>query len=277
MARTRPPGRLDEILDCAARVFTAKGYRRTQMADVAREMGVSPGTLYGYVAGKEALFHLVIDRTIATDARELPALPVPTPAPGQTLARLRERLADETRLPRLAAALRRARPGDARAELEEVLGELYDLIERTRRGTALIERSALDEPELAALFYVEVRRDLIARLTRFLERRIRSSHVRALPDPPTAARLVLETITWLARHRLRDADAADIDDPRARTTALDFLVAGLLPRAGARPAPGPAHTRRPPRSRRPAARPPGRRVRRRRGAAVRGRPERSAR
>ena len=52
MARKRPEGRLDQLLNCATRVFIEKGYRRTQMADVAREMGVSAGTLYGYVEGK---------------------------------------------------------------------------------------------------------------------------------------------------------------------------------------------------------------------------------
>ena len=62
MARKRPEGRLDQLLDCATRVFIDKGYRRTQMADVAREMGVSAGALYGYVESKEALFHLLIDR-----------------------------------------------------------------------------------------------------------------------------------------------------------------------------------------------------------------------
>jgi len=235
VARKRPPGRIDELLASATRVFTARGYRRSQMADVAREMGVSPGTLYGYVESKEALFHLLIDRAFGREEGDLPALPVRTPAPGATLARLRERLATETRLPRLEAALARARPADPRAELEEVLAELYDLVERTRQGTALVERSALDEPELARAFYVEMRRALIARITRYLERRIRGGFLRTLPDPRTAARLVLETITWLARHRLGDADAGDIDDRRARAAALDFLVAGLVAPPRARP------------------------------------------
>lgn len=228
MARKRPAGRLDQLLDSAARVFVAQGYRRTQMADVAREMGVSAGALYGYVESKEALFHLLIDRAFTGAVADAPPLPVKTPAPGATLARLRERLARETALPRLAAASARAKAADPRRELEEVLGELYDMIERTRAGTALIERSALDMPSLAILFYAEVRRELIARLTRYLEKRIRGRQLRAVPDPATVARLVLETVTWFARHRLRDADAAAIDDATARVNAIDFLLAGLV-------------------------------------------------
>lgn len=213
-------------------MFIARGYRRTQMADVARETGVSPGTLYGYVEGKEALFRLLVDRAFTAEPGEPPELPVRTPAPGATLARLRERLTQETALPGLSAALARgarAKAVDPRAELEGILRELYDLIEQTRLGIALIERSAVDQPQLATLSYVDVRRKLIERLTRYLERRIASGALRAVPDPATAARLVLETITWFARHRLGDADSANIDDATARETTIDFLVHGLAP------------------------------------------------
>lgn len=229
MARKRPEGRLDQLLDCATRVFIEKGYRRTQMADVAREMGVSAGTLYGYVEGKEALFHLLIDRAFTGQPTGAPELPVRTPKPGATVARLRERLAAEAALPRLAAAIARSRARDARRECEDVLGELYDLVARTQAGTALLERSALDLPEIAPAFYLEMRRDLIARVTRWLERRIRTRQLRAVPDVAIVARLLLETITWFARHRLRDRDTPPVDDALARATTIDFLVAGLLP------------------------------------------------
>ena len=43
-------------------VFSRHGYRRTQMADVARQAGVSPGNLYNYVDSKDALFYLVLRR-----------------------------------------------------------------------------------------------------------------------------------------------------------------------------------------------------------------------
>ncbi len=229
MARKRPAGRLGQLLDCATRVFIDKGYRRTQMADVAREMGVSAGALYGYVESKEALFHLLIDRAFTGAPAAAPELPVRTPRPGATIARLRERLASEAALPCLGAASSRARPRDVRRECSEVLGELYDLVARTQAGTALIERSALDLPELIPAFYVEMRRDLLARLTRWLERRIRSGQLRRVPDTAIAARLILEAITWFARHRLRDRDTAPVDDALAREATIDFLVAGLMP------------------------------------------------
>src|ERR1700693_3440327 len=109
--RRRPPDGLDQVIAASVRVFGDKGYRRTQMADVAREMGVAPGTIYGYVTGKEALFHLVVDRAF-TDGAPAPAPPLPivAPPPGTTLARLRERLTADAAMPALDAALRRRRP-----------------------------------------------------------------------------------------------------------------------------------------------------------------------
>lgn len=227
----RPPRPLTQLISAGLRVFTEKGYRRTQMADVAREMGVSPGTLYTYVHGKEALFHLLIDRALLDDpGAPAPELPVPTPPPGATLARLRERLTADAQLPGLQAALSRRRAVDPRAELEAVVRELYALIEKGRLGIMLIERSALDLPELMHLFYGEVRRGLLERLQRYLAARIRAGQMEPVPDAAAAAKLIEETVAWFAMHRHRDPDPTVVDDHTARETVVHFVVSTLTPR-----------------------------------------------
>ena len=55
-ARVIPADRLSTVVDTAAGVFIRHGYRRTQMQDVADELGLAKGTLYLYAGGKEALF-----------------------------------------------------------------------------------------------------------------------------------------------------------------------------------------------------------------------------
>jgi AcrR family transcriptional regulator len=229
MARVAPSDRLDELVESALRVFAQKGYARAQMADVAREMGVSQGTLYNYVESKEALFALLIERGVAGNGEpvEVGELPVRTPAPGATARRLRERLAEMSELPALGRAIERRSSGDLVAELTEVVQELYDLVARSWRAAAVIERSALDEPELAAMYYVEVRRSIIERLTRYLESRIESGGLRAVPEAAASARLILEVIAWFAYHRHGDPDSAMIDDHTARATVVDFVVASL--------------------------------------------------
>src|SRR5262245_19323632 len=193
--RRRQPDRLDQIIAAGLRVCAEKGYRRTEMADVARQMGVSPGTLYNYVTGKESLFYLIVDRALlAAPPTETPKLPIPTPAPGALVQRLRERLRADTALPHLEAALERPRVADAAAELAGIVRELYARIERTWPAIVVLERSALELPELAQVFYVEMRRGLVRRLERYLHARIRQRRLRALPHPEATAPLILECV-----------------------------------------------------------------------------------
>jgi AcrR family transcriptional regulator len=50
----------DRILAAAARQFAAFGYRRTNIADIAREAGMAAGTIYRYFANKEEVFRAVV-------------------------------------------------------------------------------------------------------------------------------------------------------------------------------------------------------------------------
>src|SRR6266403_2235733 len=227
--RRRPPDRLDQIINASLRVFGEKGYRRTQMADVAREMGVSSGTLYNYVTGKEALFYLMIDRACQDyPSTESPKLPVPAPSPGAIIQRVRERWQADTRLPSLEAALERRRVGNVRLELENIVGELYTLIARRWPAIVALEKSAVDLPDLARVFYIEMRRGLFARLARYLTTRIQQQRLRKVPHPQATARLILEAVADLAMHRHRDPDPVRLDEAEAREAVVDFVVHSLL-------------------------------------------------
>ena len=53
-------GKRAQIIAGARRAFLATGYEATSMSLVAREAGVSKGTLYVYFTNKEALFAAVV-------------------------------------------------------------------------------------------------------------------------------------------------------------------------------------------------------------------------
>jgi AcrR family transcriptional regulator len=228
MARTRPPQRVDEIVDAALRVFLERGYQRTRMADVASAAAVSAGLLYTYAAGKEALFYLVVQRELGVDLARL-ALPVPDPDPEAMQALIRAALHEVSRIPTLEAAASIDDPADAGAELAAIVGEHYDALHRYRRVIRLVERSALDWPELADRFYVKGRRPFVGRLGEYIRRRVSSGHFTTVPDPDVAARYVIEVVAWFANHRYGDRDGALIDDGVARETVVELATRSFGP------------------------------------------------
>lgn len=58
--RRRKEERPSEILQAALKAFSKKGFAATKLDYVAKEAGVSKGTLYLYFEGKEALFKAVV-------------------------------------------------------------------------------------------------------------------------------------------------------------------------------------------------------------------------
>jgi AcrR family transcriptional regulator len=228
MARRIPDDRLSQLIETAANVFIEQGYHRTQMADIAQALGLAKGTLYLYVESKEALFDLVVrhadDEGRAGDGL---ALPVKTPRPGVTLRYVQEELARHQRLPALAEALERRRVTNVKRELEHIIRELFQALARNRRRIKLIDRSARDYPELAALWFDGARAGFLGLLEHYLRDRAQRGTLRSVPDLPAAARLMLETTVFWAVHRHWDVNPQHVSESAAVDTVVHFLVTAL--------------------------------------------------
>jgi AcrR family transcriptional regulator len=229
MPRPRIDTRLSDLVAAATRVFIAQGYRRTQMADVASELGVAKGTVYLYVASKEALFDLVV-RHADSPAPILmpPTLPLPTPKRGATLRFVRERIAANPLLVDLGALARGRSGRDMRVELERVLGKIFDTLAANRIGIKLVDRCAADHPELADLWFHGARVGLLGALRPYFAARGRAIRLDRLGDPDVAARLVLETLVFWAVHRHWDPAPQAFAEPAVKETVIRFLVAALV-------------------------------------------------
>jgi AcrR family transcriptional regulator len=225
--RVPPAARLDEIVEAGQRAFATRGYRRTQMADVARALGASPGNLYNYVPGKETLFALALRR--ATDG---PLIGLEPPADEVALADavqwLERRLGFAQDFPAMEAALRRRRVADPAAEAREVVLELHDVLERLGALVEMVERSAHDVPGLAAVF-AGVREDLFGRMARYVTARVRQGHMRPLSDPATTARLIVELVVWTAIRRPHSPDATPVARDAARAALAELATHTLVP------------------------------------------------
>jgi AcrR family transcriptional regulator len=226
--RPLPEDRLEDLIRAAAAVFSRRGYRRTQMAEVAHQMGVSPGNLYNYVEGKDALFHLVLRRGFGERPGEQPPeLPVTGASVEVTSNWVARRLDFVSDFPELEAAFARTQPADPRGELEAVVGELYDVLVRVRVGVDVLERSIEDLPELARIF-AGVRRELFARYQRYLNQRAGEGSLR-VEHPQAVAHLIVELCSWAVRRRPHDPEATQISDAVARQAVCRFAANALLP------------------------------------------------
>ena len=227
MPRVPPEDRLNDIADAATGVFGRQGYRRTRMADVAHEAGVSSGSVFTYVESKEALLHLVFLRGFGMLAEGRPALPLATPAPGATVELVRQHMR-RLRVPKLRAALDDDRPADVRGELQGIVEERHDMIAGLWPILAVIERCAIDLPDLEAYYFGDLRVRYFAQLTRYLEARARGGYFRPLHDAAVTARFITEAITWFAWKRHEGRDAHLYDEDAVRATVSEFICASLL-------------------------------------------------
>ena len=130
--------------------------------------------------------------------------------------------------PALSAALTRERVDDARVELESIVRELYDTLERFHRTIKLIDRCT-DHPELGPIWQTAGREASRAALVRYLEQRFRAGQLRPFPNVRLAARMIVEVVATWAIHIRWDRCPEPFDPDEARDNAIEFLVRALLP------------------------------------------------
>jgi AcrR family transcriptional regulator len=213
-----------DVSQAAYQVFVEKGYRGALMTDVADVLGLSHGVLYRYVESKEALFALAVRRVTDPDSVATLDLPLPTPAPGETVSTISGWLRASARLPALAAARKRDRADDVHKEFAGIVEEHYDVLTTIYPVLTLVERAAADLPELYSAYYARARRGSQDLFIEYVRRRVEAGQMRPVPDAAAAARFAIESIAWFAWHRRGDPDAAMFDEDVARDTVRHLLV-----------------------------------------------------
>jgi len=188
---------------------------------------MSSGSIFTYVESKEALFHLVFAHGFGHFEESLPPLPLATPAPGETVALIEQNLR-KVPVPKIRAALQEDDPHEVGAELSGIVEERYAMLACLWPMLAVIERCAVDVPELEAFYYQRARLSYFGRLARYLEVRAASGHLRAMPDAAVTARLITESIAWFAWKRHEGRDALLYDDDVVKRTVVEFICAALL-------------------------------------------------
>ncbi|MCP4005776.1 MAG: TetR/AcrR family transcriptional regulator [bacterium] len=227
MARQIPEDRFEKLVEHATEVFIARGFRHTQMAEIAEAVGVSKGTLYVYVESKEALFALCLLQSSRTRPVAVPSeLPISTPRQGDLSTFLKNAVARETQKS-LMDALEKPRADDIHRELDVIFRELYETLERNCRGIKLLDRCS-DHPEVDGAWNVLGRRAYNDHLVAYLESRIAAGQIPRHTDPGLSMRISLEICTTWAVHIKWDRNPQSFDPIRTKGTVIEFAIEGLL-------------------------------------------------
>ncbi|MFW6201411.1 MAG: TetR family transcriptional regulator [Gemmatimonadota bacterium] len=172
---------------------------------IAEEANVAPGTLYLYAAGKEALFDMALRAAFDEPVPEADARPHELSDRSSVIESTWRLVRERARFPRPERAAELPDIDDAGAEFEGVVVEVYDWLARYWRGIRMVEKCAVEWPELSTFFYRELRRGGLSLLERYLAGRGRQGRLRTMPD------------------------SADLDRARTRATVLAVLRSAFVP------------------------------------------------
>jgi TetR/AcrR family transcriptional regulator, mexJK operon transcriptional repressor len=175
------PERRHAILDGAGRVFARDGYEGASMARIAREIGVSKGTLYNYFPSKAALFSGFISASCDQSLKHIFDIAPPDNQPEETLYRV------------------------GHAILEMMLSPFRQAIHR------MVMSEAGQFPELARAFFEAGPERALNYLADWLRRETAAGRL-AAPDPDFAAEqfFALCQTKLVMRSRLR---LIEMEDP----------------------------------------------------------------
>ena len=135
--------RINAILDVATRLFLARGFNKTTVADIARQAGVQSGAVYWYFPSKDHVLAAVMERATVRELERIDRLP-PDVSGRDRLVRY---LADLRPFRDLHNSVReRARSSEVVRETENVIWKrIRTLIQRV-----FDEQPTWCDPEMAA-------------------------------------------------------------------------------------------------------------------------------
>ena len=201
----RKQARPAEILDAAMKVFAHKGFAAARMDDIAREAGVTKGTIYLYFENKEAVFKSLVREAVGT-----------------TLSSL--------------ASEAQSFEGSARVLLRMALTRLAQLLIESDKVVLpkIVIGESSNFPWLAEFYRFEVIERGLQLLTSLIERGIAQGEFRKLPAHHVV-RLCVAPVLLSAIWRVTFAslDPEPYDYPGLIDLHLDVLFRGLAPEKAA--------------------------------------------
>lgn len=213
--------RLEKIYYSASKLFINKGYARTQMKDIAKDIGLSTGMLYVYFSSKKDVLAFTLKATITPDILnkefELPL--------GSTLFKdLNKEIKDVLNAQKETFERILVNHVDKNS-FEKVLSCAFDLIAQYGRGILIIENN-LDDVGDISTYYKEYREHFFSQMLDYIILLQNSGQCREMKHTEYSTQLIIETLSWWGMHVMNDVYAVqeDMDINVAKEVCLDNLI-----------------------------------------------------
>lgn len=191
-----------EIIRAALEVFARKGFTTARMEDIARQAGVSSGTIYRYFESKEEVLKAAVRETLVSAVRQT-----------------EEAIASHA--------------GKNDELIRKVLGGWFRSLVGTPSAVIpkLIVAEAANFPELARFYLDEVVRPARQDLRRVLSKGAAEGDFRRI-DPSHGTALLIAPLVWFFvwHESLGAFDDEPLDAERYFEACMDLMLDGLRPR-----------------------------------------------
>ena len=117
---------------------------------------------------------------------------------------------------------------DPKAELESVIRLLYNDNFKYRLRLVLIERCALDRPDLVNTLNKHLYLPTEVKFKQYLDKRISQKYFRQVPDSLASVRSIQILVKWFTLQRPYSSDAHRISDKAAEQTVIDTALRSFL-------------------------------------------------
>lgn len=212
--------RMRSIFDAASHLFINKGYARTQIKDIAKEIGLSTGMLYVYFTGKRDILNFILKGTIdqAFIMQEF-ELPISSELFDSLDNEIMNAFEENTK------AFSSHLDNITEYPLEQMLSDAFEVISKYGIGCLLIEKNPDDLKKLTA-YYKEYRKKFYDQVLSYITQYMQIGTFRHVEHPQHITRLIIETLSWWGMHITNDAYEIQKDIPieTAKAICMDNLL-----------------------------------------------------
>lgn len=222
--------RLVQLIESSVKTLAEQGgYRLTQIADIAAQMGVSPGTVYLYVTSKEDLYHFLVEFFFLGNIDlEKIKIPIKMKSQEKTLKKIKELSLGLNIIKKLEAGIAKKGISNAAIEFEDILKTLYKTFAQYRHGITLLRHSSLIWPELGVFYINDIRLKLFTLLSKYLKKQMSAAVIKLDTDIGASAQLILESMVYFAVYRHNDLYPVTLSEEIAEKTIVNALLNAFI-------------------------------------------------